>query len=109
MSLAPTLPVPTTDLPTEHPTVAGLHLERIWTVSCGEARGYGYGSHISAECQPGGSGQCDGFCATHQHEECICSCHTSWDLPDTVVEVLAWHDDMNGIVRRGDEVYQWRA
>lgn len=53
-----------------------------------------YSTHISPECQAGGSAQCDGFCSQHEHTECSCSCHSDWtnDLPSTVVGVKEWHD-----------------
>lgn len=57
-----------------------------------------YETHISTECATGGSGQCDGFCATHPHTECTCSCHNDWDLPQTVAEVRDWHDEANGVL-----------
>lgn len=44
------------------------------------------------ECQPHGSGICDGFDGI-----CDCPCHTADDLPQTIAEVKVWHDVHWGI------------
>jgi hypothetical protein len=60
-----------------------------------------YATHISTECATGGSAQCDGYCVDHG-KECTCSCHNAWDLPQTVSEVLEWHDDLNDVIASFD-------
>jgi hypothetical protein len=57
-----------------------------------------WSTHISTECAAGGSGQCDGFCATHDGVECTCSCHNAFDLPHTVAAVRDWHDEQENVV-----------
>lgn len=91
----------TAPLPTEHPTVKGLRL-RVHVAKCIDT----YHRHYSEACSPGGSGQCDGYCYDH-NAECVCMCHTTWDLPTTTASVRDLHDEQNDVVRDGDTVYQW--
>lgn len=64
-----------------------------------------YAIHISPECSPGGSAQCEGYCESHT-EECSCGCHRDhWmgdDYPRTVQEMQAWHDEYHGVTRHCD-------
>jgi len=58
---------------------------------------YSQEHHISAECKPGGSGQCDGYDYDQNDKSCDCHCHTTSDLPNTIEGVKDWHDDYHGI------------
>jgi hypothetical protein len=64
-----------------------------------------YAVHVSAECAPGGTGNCDGLCAAHDSVECTCECHREWctTLPDTVEGVRKWHDERNNVVASFDD------
>ena len=57
-----------------------------------------WATHVSAECGPGGSGQCDGLCANHPNTECTCECHRDWfgDMPTTVAGMEKWHVEHHG-------------
>lgn len=60
---------------------------------------------LTKDCQPYGSGNCDGFHEATQ-DECSCPCHTMDDLPPTVSEVRGWHDVHHGLVPvEGTEVW----
>lgn len=51
--------------------------------------------HVSAECAPEGSAQCDG---EGDEDFCGCSCHTTTEaLPQTVAGMKNWHDDLWGL------------
>lgn len=88
----------------KHPIIHGLRLTGPIKPKAEDADH----SHFSEACSPGGSAVCDGFDADTS-EECSCSCHGAWDLPDTVAEVRDWHDNMNDIVRDADgAAYIWK-
>jgi hypothetical protein len=58
-----------------------------------------WATHISDACSRGGNAQCDGTCDWHG-TECTCWCHTDVNLPETVEDVLAAHDEFWDVVFR---------
>lgn len=58
---------------------------------------YSQNYHVSEECRPMGSAQCDGYDYSMAGPECDCACHEEWDLPITTAGVKAWHDEYHGI------------
>lgn len=55
-----------------------------------------WATHYSPECRKFGNGVCDGYCP--HGDQCTCPCHETTDLPETIVEVEAWHHEFHGVV-----------
>lgn len=58
--------------------------------------------HVSSDCAPGGSGECDGT-DYDTNQDCDCHCHEAMDLPNSIDGVKDWHDDYHGVGKYAPE------